>query len=72
MARKIVNDKIEIGDFVEMVKGSDEDSNKMIGWVGILDNEFMRDGVLLYAVVSDIPDHDQFYYATEIKLFKKA
>ena len=57
--------QIEIGDFVEIVNCDN------IGFVGILDNEFMRDGILTFCVVSEI-DGDEFYYATELRLFKKS
>jgi hypothetical protein len=73
MARKIKNDKIEIGDFVMIVKGVDNGWPKNEGFVGILDNEFVKDGITQYAVVSENYENDDiFYYAAEIKLFQKA
>lgn len=57
--------EIEIGDFVTIVKGDNE------GWTGILDNEFVRDGVVTFAII-DENENEVFCYATEIKLFKKA
>lgn len=57
--------EIEIGDFVTIVKGDNE------GWTGILDNEFVRDDVVTFAII-DENENEVFYYATEIKLFKKA
>lgn len=56
--------EIEIGDFVEIIAGD------CVGFVGILDNVFKRHGVVNYTVI-DETDNDDFYYATEIKLFKK-
>lgn len=65
MTKRPANTEIEIGDFVTIVKGENE------GWSGILDNEFIKDGVIHFAVVGECND-DEFYYATEIKLLKKA
>lgn len=56
--------EIESGDFVTIVKGDNE------GWTGVFDNEFVKDGVVMFAVIDEC-DGDVFYYATEIKLYKK-
>jgi hypothetical protein len=53
--------EIEVGDFVTIVKGENE------GWTGILDTEFVHNGVVTFAVV----EGEDFYYATEIKLHSK-
>ena len=53
--------EIEPGDFVTIVKGENE------GWTGVLDNEFVLDGVVTFAVV----EGEAFFYATEIKLYRK-
>lgn len=73
MAKKVKNDQIEIGDFVMIVKGVDNGWPKNEGWIGILDNVFVKDGVTQYAVVSENYENDDiFYYAMEIKLYQKA
>ena len=63
--RKSKIEEIEIGDLVEIVKGD------LVWFVGVLDNVFMRDGVETFCVVYPDSD-DDFHYATEIKLIRKA
>lgn len=57
--------EIEIGDFVEIITGEN------VGFVGILDNIFNRDGVETFCVVAE-NDNEEFFYATEIKGYKAA
>jgi hypothetical protein len=56
---------LEPGDYVRMLDG------ELPGNVGIFDNEFLKDGVVTYAVLCE-EDPDIFWYVTKIELFQKA
>lgn len=68
MTKRQINTQIEPGDFVEVVSSPDK---HWVGMVGMFDQEWAIDGVVKYVVLD--PNHeDEFTYATEIKLYKKA
>lgn len=66
MARKIKNTTIEAGDYVRMLDG------ELPGNVGIFENEWVKDGVATFTVLSIEDPDNSFWYVTKIELFEKA
>lgn len=66
MNRKIKNTKIEAGDFVMMLDGENS------GIIGVFENEWVRDGVDTFTVLSIEDPENSFWYVTKIELYEKA
>lgn len=72
MAKRNENTEIEAGDIVEVVSVLDQDSKFAIGMHGVFDMHWSKDGVATFTVLFDENGADDFAYATEVKLVKKA
>lgn len=68
MAKRAQDTEIEAGDLVLVVASPDA---HWLGMVGVFDQAWHNDGIVKFVVID--PEHDEeFTYATEIKLYKKA